>query len=115
MSMSRVHVTGKAVAITTDVATTPIVDKSGYPLGRIYIPTGSTITTLTFYDQPHVKKGTDPASSDAYYTAMDSAGAAVTLTVAAAKSYPLPEGVATSPLLRITGDAAGSITIVLMG
>lgn len=115
MSMSRAHASSPSFAITTNVATTPIVDKSGHPWGRIFIPSGSSITTLTFYDQPHAKKGTEPASSDAYYTAKDAANAAVTLTVAAGCSYPFPEAIAASPNLRIVGDAAGSIIISLMG
>ena len=117
MSMSRDHVTTQAISLTTDVATTPIIEKSGFPWGRIYIPAGSSLTTLTFYDQPHsiATKGKTPLSTEPYFTAMDSAGAAVTLTVAADKSYPLPEAIAASPNLRITGNAAGSIIISLMG
>jgi len=117
MSMSRDHVTTPSISITTSVATTPIIDKSGFPWGRIYIPAGSSITTLTFYDQPHstATDGKTAKSTDAYFTAKDSAGAAVTLTVAAGESYPMPEAVATSPNLRITGNAAGSIIIAFMG
>lgn len=115
MTMSRSHASTPSIAITALLATTPIIDKSGHPWGRIFIPAGSSITTLTFYDRPHDKKGVDPVTTDDYFTAKDKDNAAVTMTVAAGCSYPFPEAIAASPNLKIVGDAAGSIILSIMG
>ena len=45
-------------SLTSSLATTAIVPMAGYAYGEIYIPTGSSITSLTYYACPH-PPGTD--------------------------------------------------------
>jgi len=69
--------------------------------GEIFNPTGNTVATLTFYVAPSV--------DDTFIAAYDSAGAAVTLTVASGKAYPIPAAVFGAGALQITGDVADTI------
>ena len=101
-----------AVALTTSSATTPTISYEKANSGTIHIPTGSTITTLTWYSG-YTAPATSTAAESAtvFVAAYDSAGtpAAVTQTVSAAKSYPIPAALAGCRFLRVTGDAAGTV------
>jgi hypothetical protein len=93
------------LALTTSAGTTPAVNFAQFAGGRIYIPTGSSITTLTFHDAP-TPDGT-------YLPAQDADGEAITLTVEAGKSYPLPDELFAAAQLKIVADAAGSVALAL--
>lgn len=118
MSMSRDHVTIAALAITASATTTALVNKVGMPWGMIFVPAGSSLTSLTFYTQPQstLPIGVLAPTAEAYFTPYDAAGSALAaLTVAAGNSYPIPEAISTAPFLRIVGNTTGTITIALMG
>ena len=92
------------VVLTTLLASTPeIVLPSGKWDGIIHVPSGSSITSLTFY----------VASSEAgtYVPLYTTAGAAVSQTVAAARAYPVKDEVKKSRFVKIVADAAGSIVL----
>lgn len=76
-------------------------------VGRFQVPTGSDITTLTWYDAP--KPG------GTYVAAHDSEGNAVTQTVSAAKSYPIPTALQGAGAIKAVGDAAGTIAVYMKG
>ena len=103
--LSRVH----SVAVTASLATTgqiPYHDMSG---GRVHIPAGSSITSLTWYD------ATDLGGT--FLAAYDSAAtpAAITQTVSAEKSYPIPVDLFGARVLKVVGNAEGTVTISLKG
>jgi hypothetical protein len=94
-------------ALTTSAATTPETDFLGVAGGTVYIPTGSTITTLTYHAAPQ------PGGT--FLALQDSSGAAVTQTVAAEKAYDMPAAVFGVGALKIVANAAGSVFLSLKG
>lgn len=93
------------VALTTSAATTPEIDVSHFASGTIAVPTGSSITSLTYY--------TAPDMGGTYLAAYDDAGNAITQTVAAAKSYAMPAAIFGAAAIRIKANAAGNVTVAL--
>lgn len=93
------------LSLTTSVGTTPEIKTGCHAAGTVYIPSGSTITTLTFHTAP-TEGGT--------YLPLYSGAVAVTLTVTAGRAYPLPSGVYGTPFTKIVADAAGAISIALV-
>lgn len=75
--------------------------------GRFYVPAGSTITSITWYDAP-VVGGTFLASYDAD-------GVALVQTVAAGNSYEIPPSLAGAAALKMVGDADGTVDVILKG
>lgn len=94
-------------SLNTAVGTTQEIPYLYYAGGMIFVPTGSSITSLTW----HVA----PEAGGTYLPAQDSDGAAVTQTVAAAKAYPIPEALFGAPYIKAVVDAAGSVTISFKG
>jgi hypothetical protein len=76
-------------------------------VGRFQVPTGSDITTITWYDAP--KPG------GTYVAAYDSAGNAVTQTVSAAKSYQIPTALEGAGAIKAVGNNEGTIAVYMKG
>lgn len=93
------------LVLTTDPLTTPTIEIGMFASGQIHIPTGATMVTLTYYSAPQ--------TGDPFLPMQDAAGAAVTQTVAAAKSYPIPAIVFGAANIRITGNVAGAVSVSL--
>lgn len=91
---------------TTSAASEEIIysDRAG---GRFQVPSGSSITSITWYDAPKV--------GGAYVAAYDEFGVAITQTVSAAKSYEIPIALAGSAAIKAVGDAAGTIVVYAKG
>lgn len=103
-----------AVVLTTNSATTPTISFQKAVAATIHIPAGSSITTLTWYSGYTAPATAGSAeSTTVFVAAYDSAAtpAAVTQTVAADRSYPVPVALAGSKYLRVTGNAAGTVYI----
>lgn len=103
-----------AVALTADVATTPIISFEKMVAGTIHLPAGSPITLLTWhsgYTAPATAGVAEAAT--VFVAAYDSAAtpAAVTQTVAASRSYPIPVAIAGSRFLRCVVNSAGTAYI----
>jgi hypothetical protein len=104
-------------ALNTALGTTPPIRMGVFVFGRIYIPAGSPITSLTFYDCPNVDGVTPPVGgyTDTYISSFDSSSmtspAAIVLTVAAGQSYPIPKDLAGSGSIKIVVNSAGSVDI----
>lgn len=96
-----------ALSLTSVLATTPGIPVADFASGEIFVPTGSTITTLTY----HVA----PAAGGTYIPAQDAAGAAVTQTVAAAKAYPIPAVIFGARSAKIVTNASGTVDVNLKG
>ena len=86
------------------------------PFGAIYIPTGSPITTLTYHACPN--DGNEPpveGYTDTYLPAYDSSGTAVTQTVVAPGTYPLPTAMAGKGTIKIVSNADGTVYVGTSG
>lgn len=97
------------VSLNTATSTTDAIVLSYHVSGVIYIPTGSSITSLTYY-----------ASYDGGTTYLplqeevgDGTTRACTRTVAAAKAYELPGAPAGATHIKITTNAAGTAYVSL--
>lgn len=123
MLIGRVGVARKKVALTTALATTPQHAMQEYVGGTVYIPAGSTITTLTFYGASNPSSDGEgiPAANTAsgvaqsFYQLYNSSGSAQSLTVAAGNCYALPADIFGFGALKIVADAVGSVELSLKG
>lgn len=102
-AMMRRYTTEETVALQTD-ATSPEIDISHAASGEISIPHSATYVTLTYYIA---------APSGTLYAAQDTSGSAVTQTVAADKSYPMPSVLFGAGKIQIRANAAGNIIVNL--
>jgi len=105
--------TFQEVAVTTAIGTTPEILYGEYAGGMIHIPSGSSITSLTWYSS-HKSGGDFEAamhSEDEHVTPITYV--ATVQTVAADKAYPIPQELVGSPVLKVVGNAAGTIYLGL--
>ena len=89
------------VASSVDLGSATAWQAGSFAGGIISIPTGSTLTSLTFYHSD-TEDGT-------YLPLHDSSGTATTLTCAADKSYVQPQDCNSAVHLKVIGNAAGTI------
>jgi hypothetical protein len=94
-------------SLNTAVGTTQEIVFGCWIGGQVAVPTGSSITTLT-YHATAIQGGT-------YLPLYDAAGSAVAQTVTAGRVYAMPEAVFGCAFLKIVVNAAGSVEIVLKG
>jgi len=103
MAFETRYTTEQTVALLTTSAS-PEIDISHAASGEIAIPHAETYVTLTYYVAM-------PAG--AYYAAQDSTGTAITQTVAADKSYPIPSALFGAGKIQIRANVAGNIILNL--
>lgn len=98
--------------ITDAVGTTPEIVIGSADEVHVYIPSGSSITTLTLHGSPlrSDDAAIDEDEDQTFYALHDSSGA-VTVTVSAGRCYKLPSDVVGLPALKIVGNAGGEIYI----
>jgi hypothetical protein len=94
-----------SVVVNTAAATSGEILFTEFGGGFFYVPTGSSITSITWY--------TAPASGGTYLAANDEDGVAIVQTVAAAKAYAIPSGLFGACVLKAVGDAAGTIDVFM--
>ena len=97
--MGRMTHAAQTVSVDTVLADAEAIYLENCDGGRIIVPSGSSLTTLTFHES---HDGTT------YVAAYDENNVAVTETVAAARSYPLPYGLNASRWVKIVGNADGT-------
>ena len=95
-----------SAALTTDL-TTPALAWGGMAHGHVIVPTGLSGVTLTFYAAEKLD-GT-------YLPCYTAAGVAITLTVAAGRSYELPAGLFGVCFCKVTFDVAGTVYFTMKG
>lgn len=93
-----------SVAVGTAVANSDEISYGEFSAGEVFVPTGSSITTLTW----HVAQ-----TAGGTYLAAYNASGAIAQTVAAGRAYPIPSDLAGARFLKGTGNAAGSIGLSL--
>lgn len=105
MTTTRYSVSANSVAVGTTVAASDAIVFGDFANGMVYIPAGSSLTTLTWHASTEL--------SGTYLAAEDAASAAVTQTVAASQSHPIPVALSGARFLKITGNAAGVVGVTL--
>lgn len=78
-----------------------------YSSGIVYIPSGSSLTSLTWY--------VAEKAGGTYLAAHDEDGTPVTQTVAASEAHAIPSALFPARGLKALGDATGSFAISLKG
>lgn len=94
------------VAVDTALADAERIDMQESAGGTIFVPTGSSLTSLAFYGSH------DGTTFLALY---DSSNAAVTRTVAAARAYALPDECFGCRFLKLVGNADGVVNMSIKG
>ena len=102
--MSR-GITGVDIDLTDALATTGVIPVGGLNLARVIVPTGSSVTSLTFYSA-----ATEDGTYQPCYT---TAGVAITQTVAAARDYELPAGLYGVRHVKAVANVAGTVHFLL--
>lgn len=105
MTNSAYSVSIDGVAVATAVANSQTIGYVEFQSGSVHVPSGSALTTLTYH--------TSLKPDGPYIAAFNDSNAAVTRTVAAGRSYPIPDVLRGARFIRITGNAAGSVGLTL--
>jgi hypothetical protein len=92
----------ESLSITDALATTQEVIWGDASYGMVFIPAGSSITSLTFSAAP------EPGGT---YLAAYVAAAAVVLTVQAGRCYQIPTSLSGARAIKMVGNVAGTIGI----
>lgn len=105
MTNARYGASIDSVSVGTAVADSTPVSYDNFAAGMVYIPSGSSLTTLTWH--------TSTSINGTYLAAEDAVSAAVTQTVAASQAHPIPVALNGARFLKITGNAAGVVGITM--
>ena len=105
MTNAAYSISRSPVTVQTDVANSETIEFEDFQYGMVYVPDGSSLTTLTWYAS---LEKTGP-----FIAADDAAGNAVTQTVAAGQAHPIPSALVGARFLRITGNVAGVVGVTL--
>jgi|LakMenE01Jun11ns_1017448.scaffolds.fasta_scaffold9957538_6 hypothetical protein len=105
MTSAKYSVSIPSIAVGTTVAASDAIAFGDFETGMVYIPAGSSITTLTWH--------ASVAQDGTYLAAEDASSAAVTQTVAASQAHPIPAALMGARFLKITGNAAGVVGVTL--
>lgn len=100
----------ESLVVDTAVGNSGEINYGDFEKGMVSIPAGSSLTTLTWHSSV-----TGANRNGTYLPAFSSAAvpAAVTQTVSAGKSYPIPVDLFGARFLKITGNAAGVVGVTL--
>ena len=105
MTNARYSVSIDTVSVDTAVANSSSINFDSFASGMVHVPVGSSLTTLTWHASTKI--------DGAYLAAEDAASAAVTQTVAAGQAHPIPVALNGARFLKITGNAAGVVSVTL--
>ena len=100
-TISAVTVDGSAVADSEEIG------MASYAGGMVFVPSGSGLTTLTYY------AAEKPGGT--YLAAYDAEGTAITQTVQAERCYPIPTDLYGARAIKITGNTDGTVLVSLKG
>ena len=95
------------VTIATAVANSTEIQFGGHAGGLVYVPTGTSMTTLTWY--------ASPKSGGTFYAVEDGAAGAIQSTVSGGDAVPIPPECYGAAVLKIEADAAGTAGVTLKG
>lgn len=105
--IERSNSAGAVLTVTADAATTPVVSFGPSAGGMVFVTALSTATTLNWYAT---------YSRDVTPGAVSDGTADVSTTVAAGKSYPIPDALYGAPFIAIVTNAGtASVVITVKG
>lgn len=93
------------LAVTDDLATTQALRMSDQTSGTVRVPTGSSLTTLTWYISE---------TEDGTYAVFDDAGTSGAQTVEGGKAYSLPAALASVAWAKAVGNVAETVHLNLV-
>jgi hypothetical protein len=106
MEISRFNTYISSITIHDSLtASSTEIDLRGWAGGMVYVPTGSSITILTWYAAKY--------PTDTYLPAYDGLGNAVTSIVVGPMAVPIPAALFAAGVIKALGDAAGTIGVTL--
>lgn len=105
MTTARYSNSIETVAVGATVGASDPIIYGDFDKGTVYVPSGSTIMTLTWHSSL--------SATGTYLPARSEANVAITTAVVAGQSYPIPVALSGSRFLKITGDAAGVVGVTL--
>lgn len=97
----------ESVTVATAVADSVAINYGDFEKGMVSVPTGSSLTTLTWHASGSEAGTYLPAFSS------EAVPVAVTQTVSGGKVYPIPIDLLGARFLKITGNAAGVVGVTL--
>jgi hypothetical protein len=109
MTSAKYSLSIESLAVGTAVGDSGEIGYGDFEKGMVSVPAGSSLTLLTW----HSSVTGDPNGT--YLPAFSSAAvpAAITQTVSAGKSYPIPVDLFGARFLKITGNATGVVGVTL--
>lgn len=111
----RDNVAKQTVAVTNDAATTGEINFLGMAGGEIFVPSGSSLTSLTFHGAPELGGTFLPLQNSPDLAASPAAAIAVALAVGAGKAYPIPAECFGCAALKMVGNTSGNVDVFLKG
>ncbi len=104
MTTAKYSVSIDSIVVDTAVGDSNAINYSDFERGMVSVPTGSSLTTLTW----HVSG----SESGTFLPARNAAGA-ITQTVSGGNAYPIPSDLQGARFLKITGNADGVVGVTL--
>ena len=116
-SIDRRHTVYESVVVpvVANIATATEIDMRGYAGGTVLFRAGETITTLTFYVAEKDAGAFLDGVAGTYEQLYNTNNAAVSMTVAADRAYPLPDECFSVHFLKLIGNAAAAPDVCLKG
>lgn len=105
--LDRLSSTLVEVTVDTTAAASEEINYGGYSGGMVFIPAGSSVTTLTWW------AAEKPGGT--YLAAQDRDSDAITQTVAASESHPIPIDLYGCRAIKAVTNAAGTMAVSLKG
>lgn len=102
------------LSVTTSTATSGHLNYREFNRGMIHVLAGSSATTLTFHVNPGNKSAIDSVGDVPWGAAHNSSGA-ITLTVAAGRSYAIPAELAGANHVLIQGNDTADVIVDVQG
>ena len=99
------HTGELSVDITASAGTSATIAFRSFAGGMIYVPNGSSITTLTAHAAPNPDGTFEPA--------YDESGTAIAITVAADQAHPIPTALFAAGSIRLVGNTTGTVIVGL--
>jgi len=104
MTTAKYSVSIESVTVDTNLADSAAINYGDFEKGMVSVPTGSSLTTLTWH--------ASASEGGTYLPAYNSSGA-ITQTVTNGRVYPIPDDLRGARFLKITGNADGVVGVTL--
>ena len=108
--MSRVIMKDEPIVCTTSASTSGVCSFQGVAAASVYVPNGSSITTLTFYPT-HTLTPNSATVTRSTVAMKDETNTTISLTVAANQDTEMPKALFSCANFAIVADAAGTVYV----